>query len=317
MDILIIILYFIIGLAALYLGGEGLVRGASNLARMMGISPMVIGLTVVAFGTSSPEFLVCIMAALQGSSDIVIGNIVGSNISNIALILGVSAILCPIVINIKLIKIEVPIMIVLSLLLYALAWGLRIGRLEGAFIFSALIAFVVYSYYAARKESHKPEPGFEEIKKNGGYLKQLMFLILGLLGLIIGARLLVDSAISIAQMFGVSEFIIGITAVAIGTSLPELSTSIVAALRKEQDIIVGNIIGSNIFNIGILGLVSVIQPIKVDPSLLRFEFPVMIFFTILVLPLMRTGFRVSKIEGAFLVLLYAVFIFFLFNPIWI
>ena len=317
MDILIIILYFIIGLVALYFGGEGLVRGASNLARMLGISPMVIGLTVVAFGTSSPEFLVCIMAAFQGSSDIVIGNIVGSNISNIALILGVSAILYPIVIHIKLIRIEVPIMIFLSLLLYALAWRLQIGRVEGGVLFAGLIAFTVYSYYAARKGSYKAEPGFEEIKKNGSYLKQAVFLILGLAGLIIGARLLVDSAITLAQMFGVSEFVIGITAVALGTSLPELSTSIVAALRKEQDIIVGNIIGSNIFNIGILGLVSMIQPITVEPSLLRFEFPVLIFFTVLVLPLMKTGFRVSKIEGAALLLMYAVFIYLLFNPIWL
>jgi cation:H+ antiporter len=317
LDILTIILYFVIGLAALYFGGEGLVRGASNLARMLGISPMVIGLTVVAFGTSSPEFLVCIMAALQGSSDIVIGNILGSNISNIALILGVSAILCPIVINIKLIKVEVPIMIFLTLLLYVLSIRLQIGRIAGGFLFAAIIAFTVYSYYAARKEPYKSKAGFEEIKKNGGYLKQAVFLILGLAGLIIGARLLVDSAITLAQMFGISEFIIGITAVAIGTSLPELSTSIVAALRKEQDIIVGNIIGSNIFNIGILGLVSVIQPITVEPSLLRFEFPVMIFFTILVLPLMRIGFRVSKIEGVALLLLYAVFMFLLFNPIWL
>jgi len=317
LDILIIILYFVLGLVALYFGGEGLVSGASNLARMLGISPMVIGLTVVAFGTSSPEFLVSIMAAFRGSSDIVIGNIVGSNISNIALILGVSAILCPIIIHIKLIRIEVPIMIFLSLLLYALAWGLRIGRLEGGILFTALIAFIVYSYYAARKGSYKAEAGFEEIKKNGGYLKQTVFLILGLVGLIIGARLLVNSAITIAQLFGVSEFVIGITAVAIGTSLPELSTSIVAALRKEQDIIVGNIIGSNIFNIGILGLVSVIRPIKVEPSLLRFEFPVLIFFTVLVLPLMKTGFRLSKVEGLVLLLLYAVFIYLLFNPIWL
>lgn len=317
MDILIIILYFLIGLVALYFGGEGLVRGASNLARMLGISPMVIGLTVVAFGTSSPEFLVGIMAALQGSSDIVIGNIVGSNISNIALILGVAAILCPIAINIKLVRVEVPIMIFLSLLLYALAWGLSIGRLEGGFLFAAIIAFVVYSYYAARKEPYKSEAGYEEIKKNGSYLKQAVFLILGLVGLIVGARLLVDSAISLAQMFGISELIIGVTAVAIGTSLPELSTSIVAALRKEQDIIVGNIIGSNIFNIGILGLISVIRPVTVEPSLLRFEFPVMIFFTILILPLMRTGFRVSKKEGLVLLILYAVFLFLLFNPIWL
>ena len=318
MDIIVNLLLFVLGLVALFLGGEGLVRGASRLARIFGISPVVIGLTVVAFGTSSPEFLVCMIAAFKGSSDLVIGNIVGSNISNIGLILGVSALLSPLAIHMKLVRVEVPIMIVLSLVLYALASGLRIGPLQGAFLFGSLIAFTIYSYYAARKESFKVESEFEEfVGPRSGVLKEVGFLILGLIGLIIGARLVVDSAITLAQMFGVSEFIIGITAVAIGTSLPELSTSIVAALRKEHDIIVGNIIGSNIFNIGILGLVSIIQPITVDPALLRFEFPVMIFFTIIVLPLMRTGYRVSKLEGLLLLLFYGAFIFLLFNPIWL
>ena len=318
MDIITDLLLFLVGLVALFLGGQGLVTGASRLARILGISPIVIGLTIVAFGTSSPEFVVCIIAAFKGSGDIVIGNIVGSNITNIGLILGVSAFLSSIVIQMKLIKVEVPIMILLSLVLYGLAWGLRIGRIEGAFLFGTLIAFTVYSYYAAHKESYEVESEYEEsIGVNSGVLKQLGYLILGLAGLIIGARLVVDSAISLAQMFGVSEFIIGITAVAIGTSLPELSTCIVAALRKEHDLIVGNIIGSNIFNIGILGLASVIHPITIDPGLLRFEFPVMIFFSIILLPFMRSGFRVSKVEGLLLLIFYAAFIFLLFNPIWL
>lgn len=316
MDIIILVLLFIAGLVGLYLGGEGLVNGASNLARKLGISPLVVGLTVVAFGTSAPEFLVCIIAALQGSSDLVIGNIVGSNISNIALILGFSAILTPIIVNRKLLRVEVPIMIALSFVLYGFSWGLNIGRIEGAVLFLSLIAFTFFSYYAAKKEPKEAED-IDDTSQGGSYLRQAVYLVLGLVGLVVGAHLVVDSAITLAQMFGVSEFIIGITAVAIGTSLPELSTSIVAAVRKEQDLIIGNIIGSNIFNIGILGLVSVIQPISVDPALLKFEIPFMLFFTVLIFPLMRVGLKVSKIEGILLLALYGVFIFLLFNPIWL
>ena len=317
MDIVINLISFLLGLLALYLGGEWLVRGASRLARILGVSPIVIGLTVVAFGTSAPEFVVSLLAAVKGSSDLVLGNILGSNISNIGLILGISALLCPILIQIKLVKVEMPIMIAISLFLYALSWRMQIGRVEGALLFGALVAFNLYSYYSARKETRKVEADYEEFVDAGqGIWKELGFIIIGLIVLIVGARFVVDSAISLAGMFGVSELIIGVTAVAIGTSLPELSASIVAAMRKEHDIIVGNIIGSNIYNIGILGLVSIIRPIKVDPALLKFEFPVMIFFSIIVLPFMMTGLRVSKVEGLLLLIFYGAFIFLLFNPIW-
>jgi len=314
MSVAVSIILFVIGIIMLFLGGEGLVKGASRLGRIFGISPVVIGLTVVAFGTSSPEFVVSLIAVLKGSSDIVLGNIIGSNISNIGLILGIGALISPLVIQIRLIKVEVPIMIVLSLIFYGLAWSLNIGLWQGIFLFGALIAFTVYSYFGSKKESEHIEEEFKEFVGSGNTVwKQVFFVVLGLAGLVIGARLVVDSAISIARVAGVSELVISITAVAIGTSLPELATTIIAAIRKEHDIIVGNIIGSNIFNIGILGVISIIHPIAVDSSVLRFEFPVMIFFSILVLPVMITGKRVGRLEGLLLLVLYAAFIFMVFR----
>lgn len=314
MSIALSILLFVVGLILLFLGGEGLVKGASRIARILGISPVVIGLTVVAFGTSAPEFVVGLIAALKGASDIVLGNIIGSNISNIGLILGIGALISPLVIQIRLIKVEVPIMIALSLILYGLAWSLNLGILQGIFLFGALIAFTIYTYFGSKKEPAQIEEEFEEYVGSGNSVwKQVAFIVLGLTGLVIGARLVVDSAIFIARIAGVSELVISITAVAIGTSLPELSTTIVAAIRKEHDIIVGNIIGSNIFNIGILGLVSMVHPVTVDSSLLRFEFPVMIFFSVLLLPLMITGKRVGRLEGLLLLALYAGFIYMVFR----
>ena len=315
MSIAVSIILFVVGLIMLFLGGEGLVRGASRLARVLGISPVVIGLTVVAFGTSAPEFVVGLFAALKGASDIVLGNIIGSNISNIGLILGIGAIISPLFIRIRIIKAEVPIMIALSLILYGLAaWSLNLGLLQGVFLFGALISFTIYSYFGSKNEPKQVEEEFEEFVGSGNSVrKQVVFIVLGLVALIIGARLVVDSAIFIARVVGISELVISITAVAIGTSLPELSTTIIAAIRKEHDIIVGNIIGSNIFNIGILGVVSIIHPVTVDSSLLRFEFPVMIFFSILVLPLMITGKKVGRVEGILLLVLYAAFIFMVFR----
>lgn len=314
MSVAVSIVLFVIGLILLFLGGEGLVKGASRLGRIFGISPVVIGLTVVAFGTSSPEFVVSLVAVLKGSSDIVLGNIVGSNISNIGLILGIGALISPLFVHIRLIKVEVPIMIVLSLILYIMARSLSIGLWQGMFLFGFLIAFTVFSYLGSKKESREIEEEFVEFTGSGGSAwKQVAFIILGLAGLIIGARLVVDSAIYIARVAGVSELVISISAVAIGTSLPELSTTIVAALKKEHDIIVGNIIGSNIFNMGILGIVSIIHPIAVDSTVLKFEFPAMIFFSIMVLPIMITGKRVSRLEGILLVTLYAGFIYMVFR----
>ncbi len=307
------IVLFVAGILMLFLGGEGLVKGASRLARILGISPVVIGLTVVAFGTSAPEFVVGLIAALKEANDVVLGNIIGSNISNIGLILGIGAVISPLIIQGKLIKAEVPIMIVLSVILYAISWKFNLGLISGLFLFGALIVFTIYSYFASREEPKLIEKEYEEfLGKNGSVWKQILFIVLGLVGLVVGARFVVDSAIFLARIIGISELVISITAVAIGTSLPELATTIVAALKREHDIIVGNIIGSNIFNIGILGLVSIIHPITVDNALLRFEFPVMLFFSIIILPIMMTGKRISRIEGISLLILYAAFIFMVF-----
>lgn len=310
MSVAVSVVLLIAGIIMLFLGGEGLVKGASRLAKLLGISPVVIGLTVVAFGTSAPEFVVGLIAALKGANDVVLGNIIGSNISNIGLILGIAALISPVVIHGRLIKAEVPIMIVLSFIFYGLAWKYNFGFIQGVFLFGALLVFTVYSYFVSKEESKWVEQEYREfVSGSGSIWRNLIFIVFGLAGLIIGARFVVDSAIFIARIMGVSELVISITVVAIGTSLPELSTTIVAALKKEHDIIVGNIIGSNIFNIGILGLVSIIRPVTVDRTLLKFEFPIMLFFSIIILPIMMTGKKVTRAEGVFLLLLYGLFIY--------
>jgi cation:H+ antiporter len=314
MDIIQNILLFVVGIAFLYSGGEGLVKGSSRLARSFGINPVVIGLTIVAFGTSAPEFVVSIIAVLRDSNDLVIGNIVGSNISNIGLIMAISALISPLVIQMRLLKIEVPIMIILSIILYLLAFNLTIGLFEGLLIFLILSTFLIYSSINALRESTIVASEYQEffLRPNNSFLKNSLFILLGLAALIIGARFVVNSSIFVAREAGISELVIGITAVAVGTSLPELSTSIVAAYRKEHEIVVGNIIGSNIFNIGILGFVSIVHPINVNSSLLRYELPVMILFALSAIPVMKTGFKVSRLEGIFLLLFYSLFVIFLF-----
>ncbi|HSG31125.1 MAG TPA: calcium/sodium antiporter [Thermodesulfobacteriota bacterium] len=300
---------FIVGLILLYFGGEGLVKGASRLARALGINSIVIGLTVVAFGTSAPELVVSIIASVKGSNDLIMGNILGSNISNIGLILALTALIYSIRIQLTLIKVELPFMILLSTLLFILSKDLEIGRIEGAALFALLISIITYSSYVAFKEPKYIEREFDEfIEVDKNYYKNFAYILIGLIGLSIGAKLIVESSITMAQKFGVSETIIGITAVAIGTSLPELTTSIIAALKKESGIIIGNIIGSNIFNIGIIGIVSILKPIQVESRLLDFEFLVMIFLSVLMLPIMRTDYRITKKEGFILLMLYLIFL---------
>lgn len=304
---------FIIGLIILYLGGEGLVKGSSRLARAMGINPVLIGLTIVAFGTSAPELVVSIIAAFKGSNDLIMGNILGSNIANIGLILGISALIYPISIKLTLVKVELPFMISISILLLLLSQNLIIGHFEGAILFILLISMIIYSCYDAFKEPKEIEKEFSElVQVDRSYYKNILYIVFGVIGLSIGAKLLVDSAISIAQSLGVSEALIGITAVAIGTSLPELTTSVIAALKRESGIIIGNIIGSNIFNIGILGIISVLKPIEMKQHLLEFEFGIMILFSIILLPIMKTGFKIAKTEGLLLLLFYLMFLRFIF-----
>ena len=304
---------FIIGLIILYLGGEGLVRGSSRLARAMGINPVLIGLTIVAFGTSAPELVVSIIAAFKGSNDLIMGNILGSNIANIGLILGISALIYPISIKLTLVKVELPFMISISILLLLLSQNLIIEHIEGAILFILLISMIIYSCYDAFKEPKEIEKEFSEfVQVDRSYYKNILYIVFGVIGLSIGAKLLVDSAISIAQSLGVSQALIGITAVAIGTSLPELTTSVIAALKRESGIIIGNIIGSNIFNIGILGIISVLKPIEMNQHLLQFEFFIMILFSIILLPIMKTGFKITKTEGLLLLLFYLMFRRFIF-----
>lgn len=303
---------FLFGLGLLLAGGELLVRGCSNLARSVGISPIVIGFTVVAFGTSSPEFLVCLTAAAKGSSDIAIGNIVGSNISNIGLILGITAVVYPVMVNNRIFRVELPIMVLLSFALIGFSYKLELDRVEGLVMFLCLPAFLYFSYRKSKADRLVDVNGSDVPADNIERLKSLFIIILGLAGLIYGSNLLVDKSVLFARSMGVSELVIGITAVAVGTSLPELSAALVAAVKKEHDLIVGNIIGSNIFNLGILGLVSVIQPVAVNGEMFNTEFPFFLLFTLLIIPFMRLGFRISRWEGLILIILYTAFVYLLF-----
>lgn len=310
--ILINVLLFLFGLGLLLFGGELLVRGCSSLARSIGISPIVIGFTVVAFGTSSPEFLVCLTAALKGSSDIAIGNIVGSNISNIGLILGITAVVYPILVNNKIFRVELPVMVLLSFALLGFSYKLELDRLEGLIMFLCLPAFIFFSYKKSRADLLLVKNNNNVANNGKEKIKSIALVALGLAGLIIGANLVVDRSVVFARSIGISELVIGITAVAIGTSLPELSASIIAAIKKEHDLIIGNIIGSNIFNIGILGLVSAIQPVTVNGKMFKIEYPFFMLFTLLAIPFMRSGFRISRVEGLIFLILYMIFVYLLF-----
>lgn len=304
--ILINLFYFIIGIAGLIIGGEMLVRGAARFARDLGISPVVIGLTVVAFGTSSPEFVVCLTAAMQGASDITVGNIVGSNIANLALILGTAAVIKPITVHSSITKVQTPFMIFLTLLVTIIGLNLYISRIEGTIIFLTLPLLIIYSYYSYKNDQNGNGENKDGPKKP---IMQLVMLIVGLLFLIVGARLTVNSGIEFARTFGLSELVIGITIIAIGTSLPELSTAVFSAIKNEHEIVVGNVIGSNIFNLGILGLVALIHPIAVNPEAIKFDIPVMVVLTLLIYPVLKIGGRISRIEGALLLCFYFGFMY--------
>jgi cation:H+ antiporter len=301
------------GLVTLIVGAEGLVRGASRLAAALGISPLVIGLTVVAFGTSSPELAVSIQAAMKGSADVAIGNVVGSNIFNILLILGISAIITPLVVHSQLLRLDVPIMIGASFLMYFLAGDGRIGRIDGLLLFVILLAYLWWSIRQSRRENTEVQEEYasEYGSNSSGWrqvLKDLVFIAAGLALLVLGSDWLVDGAVRLAQLFNVSDLVIGLTIVAMGTSLPEVATSIVAALKKERDIAVGNVVGSNIFNIlAVIGLSGMFSPagIPVSAAALRLDIPIMLAVAALTLPIFFTGNRISRLEGALLLVFWA------------
>ncbi|MGL5047641.1 MAG: calcium/sodium antiporter [Shewanella sp.] len=314
------IVWLIAGLGCLVIGAEFLVRGASRLATMMGISPLVVGLTVVAFGTSAPELAVSIQSGLEGQAGIAVGNVVGSNIFNVLFILGVSALIVPLVVSQQLVRFDVPLMIFISLVMLAMAWDGRLSFTDGALLFAGIIAYTLFLVVQSRRESkavqaeYEQEFGVTEPVVSLSWGRNLLFIIGGLGLLILGSRFLVSSAVEIAHYFGVSDLIIGLTIVAAGTSLPEVVTSIVAALRGERDIAVGNVVGSNIFNIlCVLGLTSMVTPggIEVSESALRFDIPVMIAVAIACLPIFFTGYTIARWEGALFLIYYVIYTFWL------
>ncbi len=306
---------FIVGLIGLYYGAEWLVRGSARLARSLGISALIVGLTVVAFGTSAPELVVSVVAGIQGQPGVAVGNVVGSNIANVGLILGVAAIVATMNVEMRLITREMPVMLLATLGFLVLALDGTLSRLDASVFLAGFAAYLLLMFRAARSEPSLIESefaGFEEaeelVEREPHYLRNTLLIGLGLMALVGGAQLLVAAAVFFARSLGISELVIGLTVVAVGTSLPELATSVVAAFRGEADIAVGNIVGSNIFNILlILGVAPLVRPLAVDQALYTFEIPVMVAFALLLLLFGRTGLRVVRWEGALLLAGYVAF----------
>lgn len=300
------VLLIVAGLVLLVIGGELLVRGASRLAAVAGISPLVIGLTVVAFGTSAPELAVSVQASWEGRTDIAVGNVVGSNIFNVLLILGLSALICPLVVSSRLIRLDVPLMIGVSIAAFLMGLDGAIGQLDGSMLFACLLIYTGWTIWQSRKETAVVQQEFEqEYDKKpaaswGGIVVQLSLVAAGLVALMFGANWLVKGASEIARSLGMSELLIGLTIVAAGTSLPEVATSVLASIRGERDIAVGNVVGSNIFNITcVMGLSASMVPggIEVTETALRLDFPVMLAVAVACLPIFFTGHLIARWEG--------------------
>lgn len=291
------------------MGAEVLVKGSSSLAVRSGLSPLTVGLTVVAFGTSSPELVVSIKAALAQHGDISVANVVGSNSFNIGIILGLTALVCPIPVHLQIIKIDAPICLGVALLLALLFLDQALTRLEGTILFAGIVAYTWLSVILGRNATaaEQSDVSVPKVSKHWGI--DIVMILVSLGTLVLGSRLLVDNAMILAKAWGVSDAVIGLTIVAAGTSMPELATSLVAAVRKQPDIAIGNIVGSNIFNIlAILGMASMIVPISA-PGISRMDLVVMIVFTTLLIPMLYTGRLLHRVEGVVLLLLYGGYLF--------
>jgi cation:H+ antiporter len=301
---------FVLGLIVLAGGAELFIRGAVRVARKLGVSPYVIGLTLVGFGTSAPELVVNLSAALNDAPDLAIGNVVGSNIANVGLILGLAAVVRPLTARMRLLWVEVPLVIAVSAGLWYLASDGVLDRNDGLIMLGGFVLMTVYIALTAKGEPPevKKELGMAVPKLERAWVS-VLFVVLGLAGLIGGAELMVRSAVSVAKAWGVSELVIGLTIVAVGTSLPELASTLAAAYRGDSDIAVGNVVGSNIFNILlILGATAQVASLPVSEYLLRVELPVMLGFAVLLLVVLMTGQRVRRWEGVLLLVSYAGFI---------
>jgi cation:H+ antiporter len=304
------LLVFTLGLVVLSVGAELFLRGAVSVGLRFGISPFVIGLTIVGFGTSAPELAVNLSAALRGSTDMAMGNVVGSNIANIGLIIGISALLAPLAVHMRLLRVETPVMIAFSLLLWWLCADGGIRRLDAAVLLVGFAGMMIFIMRTAKSEPDEVQAELASTVRAGQHPAfALVFLAAGLAGLIGGAELMVRSAIALAQAWGMSDLLIGLTIVAVGTSLPELASSVVAALRGQNDIAVGNVVGSNLFNILlILGVTGLVMPLPAAPELVTQQVPVMVAFAVLLWLMMWRRQRVSRRTGGFMLAGYAAFI---------
>ena len=310
----------LIGFIALTVGAEFLVRGASRLALAFGITPLVVGLTVVAFGTSAPEAAVSVWSGATGEGGIAVGNVVGSNIFNILFVLGLSALVAPLIVSQQLVRLEVPILIGVSAVFFAMSLDGQVDRLDGALLFAGIITYTVWAIRRSRREKkevaeeYEAEFGDATAGRGSSVPVNLAWALGGILLLVVGSRVLVTGAVDIAEYFKVSEVIIGLTIISVGTSLPELATSVLASLRGERDIAVGNAIGSNLFNIlAVFGLTGLVAPagVAVAETVLRFDMLVMIAVAVAILPIFFNGHRIRRWEGGLMFAYYWIYLAFL------
>lgn len=306
-------LLILLSLLILFAGAECLVLGSSSIASRLGVSPLIIGLTIVAFGTSSPELVVSVKAALAGQGDIALGNVLGSNSFNIGVILGLTALICPIPVHLQIIRFDSPIALVVALILPLMMLDGVLTRIEGALLFVALLSYIFWNIHITRKQEKLTVADIDEIpsKSKRHWSIDLAMIVGGLILLLFGSNLLVDNSILVAKSLNVSDAVIGLTIVAAGTSMPELATSVLAALRKQPDIAIGNVVGSNIFNIvGILGIAGFVAPINSN-SINPMDYLMVILYSVLLLPLIFTGRKLIRIEGVFLLSVYGIYLWLL------
>ena len=308
------VVLLMVGLAVLVAGGEALVRGGGRLGRALGLSPLVVGLTIVAFATSAPELAVSVDATLSGSAGLAVGNVVGSNITNILLVLGVAALILPVAVRSRMLRLDVPVMVGLSILLLALSMSGTISRFEGAALVTLLVVYLAWSVTVARRsngEAVGPSAATDPARVRP---VDLALVAVGIGLLVLGARLLVTGAVEIAAAVGLSDLVIGLTVISIGTSLPEVATSVIAALRGERELAVGNVVGSNIFNVGaVMGVTAIVSPtgVPVADAAIRFDVPVMVAAAIVLLPVIYTRSTIARWEAALFLAYYVVYVAYL------
>ena len=311
------VLWLLLGFTLLVGGGETLVRGGSGLGRTMGLSPLVVGLTVVAFATSAPELAVSVGASLSGAPGLAVGNVVGSNITNVLLVLGVAAVVLPVAVRSQLVRIDVPVMVMFSALLPVLSLDGNVSRAEGTVLVVLLLGYVGWSVWTGRTEvPDEWEPKAEQVPPPAGrgWLSDLGTVAAGVVMLVVGAHLMVDAATRVAAAVGVSNLVIGLTVVSIGTSLPELATAVIAALRGERELAIGNVVGSCVCNIGlVMGVTAMVARVgvPVDLAAVRFDMPVMVAVAAALLPVVFTGFVITRAEAAVFLAYYVVYVAYL------